>query len=244
MIEQFPAKKIKQLRKRARKAAKLPARVPSGWSKSKVDPMSVLAVFKPLCIKDGFILRAYQFCEGDNGNGFVWAMPVEADFPEPEECPRLEGVFLAPPKPWAALDDMMDAIDGDGSAWSYMCASILARELAEFGAMWHGCDWETHAILGANPWKPADKSKGKDAEDDLHESVISPATEWKWSEPEPAEWGPQVRQENEVTTVTFLTYSQLGIVAIYRYIDTYNVGAYRFQSERQEVASGGGGFVF
>ena len=48
-----------------------------------------------------------------NGNGFVWAMPVDAEFPDPEKCPRLKNVFLEPPKPPAALDDYMDAIDGD-----------------------------------------------------------------------------------------------------------------------------------
>ncbi|MGO8752105.1 MAG: hypothetical protein ACLQNE_39715 [Thermoguttaceae bacterium] len=151
MTKTFPAKKIAELRQRVGKAAQLPEECPEGWSKSTVDPMAVLAVCKPLFAKKGFVLRAYQFREGGNGNGFVWAMPVDAEFPEPQVCPKLQGVFLEPPKPPAALDDFMAAIDGNGSAWSYICASILARELAEFGAMWHGCDWDTHTILGANP---------------------------------------------------------------------------------------------
>jgi hypothetical protein len=36
------------------------------------------------------------------------------------------------------------------SAPSYVAASFFARAIAEFGALWHGCDWGTHAILGAN----------------------------------------------------------------------------------------------
>jgi hypothetical protein len=36
------------------------------------------------------------------------------------------------------LDDFMDAIEGDGSAWSYLSASLFAREAAELGALWHG----------------------------------------------------------------------------------------------------------
>ena len=142
----FPTKRIAQLRRRASKAAELPEEVPEGWSVSTVDPMAVLAVFKPLRIKEGFVLRAYQFHSSGNGNGFVWAMPVDADFPDPDDCPRLKDTFLESPKPPAALDHVMDAIDGDGSPWSYMCASILARELAEFVAMWHGCSWGTHTI--------------------------------------------------------------------------------------------------
>ncbi len=162
MTKTFPATKVEQLRKQAGKAAELPEDVPSGWSKSPVDPMALLAVFKPLHIKDGYILRAYQFREGGNGNGFVWAMPVDADFPDPEACPRLENVVLEPPVPPAALDDYMNAIDGDGTPWSYMCASILAREMAEFGAMWHGCDWDTHTILGADPLKNVDTGDSED----------------------------------------------------------------------------------
>ena len=81
----FKAKKISQLRRRASKAAELPDDVPSGWSRSNVDPMGVLDVFKPLQLKDGFVLKAYQFREGGNGNGFVWAMPTDADFPDPED---------------------------------------------------------------------------------------------------------------------------------------------------------------
>lgn len=144
----FTLAKVQQLRTRAAKLAQPRRNVPEDWSISAVDPMTVLAVFKPLRIKEGYILRAYQFCSGGNGNGFVWAMPTDADFPDPEQCPRLEDVFLEPPKPPAALDDAMEAIDGDGSPWSYLCASLLCRQLREFGAMWHGCDWSTHSILG------------------------------------------------------------------------------------------------
>ena len=66
--------------------------------------------------------------------------------------PTDKGCILEPPKPSDALDEFMEAIDGDGKPWSYLCASLLARELAEFGAMWHGCGWSEHAILGENPF--------------------------------------------------------------------------------------------
>jgi len=48
------------------------------------------------------------------------------------------GALSAPPRPHGALDDFMDAIEGDGSAWSYLSASLFAREAAELGALWHG----------------------------------------------------------------------------------------------------------
>ena len=240
MIKTFPAKRIERLRRLAAKASQAPDECPAGWSISTVDPQKIVAVFKSLHIKDGFVLRAYQFCEGGNGNGFVWALPVDADFPDPNECPRLDGVFLEPPRPPAALDEYMDAIDGDGSHWSYICASLLARQLAEFGAMWHGCDWSTHTVLDENPCTEAEQSE----EGDPDEGPMTPADEWKWTEPVPSEWAPQVQQEAKAVTVTFFTYSGLGEEAIYRHIDTYKPGAYRFESDRQQIATGRGGFVF
>ena len=112
----FPANKIQRLR---RKVAKAPSseELPEGWSISTNDPNEIVKVFKPLRIKDQFVLRAYQFRSGGNGSGIVWAMLVDADFPEPVDGPRQEGVFLEPPKPFAALDSVMDAVDGDGLPW-------------------------------------------------------------------------------------------------------------------------------
>jgi hypothetical protein len=240
MTNTFPAKKIERLRRFAAKASEAPEECPDGWSISTVDPQQVVAVFKLLRIKDGFALRAYQFREGGNGNGFVWALPVQSALPDPEECPRLERIFLEPPKPPAALDDYMDAIDGDGSPWSYMCASLLARQLAEFGAMWHGCDWSTHTVLDETPCRAGEPSE----EGDVVEGPMTPADEWKWSEPAPEEWAPQPNQEAKAVTVTFFTYSGLGEEAIYRHIDTYKPGEYKFKSDRRQIATGRGGFVF
>ncbi len=238
MTKTFAAEKITQLRKQAGKAAELPEDVPSGWSKSLVDPMDLLAVFEPLRIKDGYILRAFQFREGGNGNGFVWAMPLDADFPNPEECPRLANVFLEPPVPPAALDDPMEAIDGDGSPWSYICASILAREMAEFGAMWHGCNWDTHRILGSDPLQDL----GPEPSDDSR--VLGTEVDWNWDGPRPKRWNPRVSQGSKAVKVKFFTHSGLGQEAIYRHTDTYQPGSYRFKSDRKQIAIGPGGYVF
>jgi len=159
----FPISKVSSLRTRAAKACPEPNTASNGWSKSTADPMMLLGVFDSLRLKTDFVLRAYQFQEGGNGNGFIWGMPQGAPFPDPDECPRLMDRFLEPPNPPEALDELMDAIDGDGSPWSFLSASIFAREAAEFGAMWHGCHWSTHAILGTDPWQhdPTAKDRRK-----------------------------------------------------------------------------------
>ena len=130
----FPLRDVRQLQKRAVKAREIALPAPEGWSKSSVNPMDVLAVFEPLWIRKGHILRAYQHREANDGHGVVWAMPADADFPDPEKCPLTENVLCGPPKPSTALADFMQAVKGDGSPWSYFCASLLGRELRELGA--------------------------------------------------------------------------------------------------------------
>lgn len=167
---------------------------PEGWSKSRTDPGKLVGLFAPLRLRKGYVLRAYVFREEGNGNGVIWAMPEDAAFPAPEDCPTVENHLLKAPKPWDALDDPMEAIEGDGSAWSYLAASLLRRELREFGAMWHGCNWSTHFLLDDDPWKggpPADDASPL-------ERPTSTADQWKWLGPRPTQWGPQVRVQNDL----------------------------------------------
>jgi hypothetical protein len=235
----FPASKVKQLREQAQKAIDLGRPSHNGWAKSGADPMKLLPVFTPLRIKEGYVLRAYQYCQGGNGNGIVWAMPANAEFPDPEQCPKVKVRFLEAPKPPAALDDVMEVIQGDDSPWSYLVASLFQRELKEFGAMWHGTNWNTHRVLGENPLKAHD-GEGRDIMD--HPS--GKPEQWKWLERDPKQWNPQVRVEKERVTVTFYTYSGHQKQTIYRHTDTFKRGSYRFQTERKEIAQGPGGFMF
>jgi hypothetical protein len=229
----FPLTKVQRLRKKAATLAHPPDDGPEGWSQSAVDPMAVLAVFKTLRIRDGYILRAYQFRAGGNGNGIVWAMPVDVEFPEPDNCPRLEDSFLEPPKPPTALDDVMKAIDGDGSPLSYLSASLLCRELGEFGAMWHGCSWSEHSILGESPFTARRKR-----------TIACDPWGWKWRGAKPEEWQPQVGEEKNKVTVTFFTYSGLMPEGIRCHTDTFRKNSYCFKTRRKEIASGPGGYVF
>jgi len=80
--------------------------------------MNLLGVFKSLRMKSGFVLRAYQYRSGGNGNGVIWAMPIDAPFLQPSKVPKLMNGYLEPPKPPEALDGVMEAIDGDGTPWS------------------------------------------------------------------------------------------------------------------------------
>ena len=231
----YIASEINHLRVLVGDISQPPDDCPEGWSISKNSPLSILAVFTPLRIKKGYTLRAYQYLSSGNGNGFVWAMPIDADFPNTEECPRLQDEFLEPPKPPQSLDNCMDVIEGDGSPWSHLCASLLERELREFGAVWHGCDWSEHRILDADPWKDSLSPK---------EDTVSPIDEWQWRQPRPADWKPRVIQHPDRTIVTFLSYSWVGRESIYKHVDVYLPRSYKPDSSVDIVAIGERGGVF
>jgi hypothetical protein len=239
----FPVEKIQQLRRRAEKARSLPGGVPEGWSKSPVDPMQVLQVFDCLHIKNGLTLRSYLYDQSILSTGQVWAIRVDAAFPEPNS---LSGF---PPKPLSALDHVMDGITGDGSPWSYLCASILSRELAEFGARWHGCNWTTHTLIGADPLISgvqieAASSGGGPNGYAKGELPTAGSSGWKWLSTKPNPWHPSVRVSPRAVTVIFFTYSPLGQEGIYRHADTYVTGSYTARSESVRVAEGPRHMVF
>lgn len=208
MLHSFSLRRVNALRRAAARASTFPEEGPYGWRKSPVDPAALLGAFGPLRLKPGFVLRAYHFREGGNANGFVYALPADAPFPEPEECDQHGEHFLEPPIPPGALPDVMKAIDGDRSAWSYLCASIFARELTEFGAWWHGCEWSTHKILGDAPLtdSPADGDEAPEP--------------WQWIEPAPENWLPTVVMGDPIQ-VRFFTHTRLGSERVTRYIDDY-----------------------
>jgi hypothetical protein len=201
--------------------------------------MKLLAAFPALRIRKGCVLRAYQFRAGSDGNGLVWAMPEGAPFPAPDECPPPEDESQKSPRPPLALDDVMEVIEGDGSPWSYLSASIFAREVEEFGAIWHGCSWSTHMILGSDPWeKPADFA-GREPQ----EGPSGKLAAWTWLEKKPDDWRPSVSTESDLVTVTFYTYSGLVTQGIFRHRDTYTPGTYAGASEDKKIAEGPKGYV-
>ncbi|MDE2754217.1 MAG: hypothetical protein OXI83_16720, partial [Gemmatimonadota bacterium] len=150
----FSIARVNRLRRAAERARTLPDGRPVGlesglsgrWFTSRYDPNELVGVFATLRLREGFALHAYEYRSGGNGNGIIWAVPAGAPLLAPDDCPRLKDRFLSPPKPPGAVP-LMQVIEGDGSHWSYLSASILWREAAEFGARWHGCQWSDKTIL-------------------------------------------------------------------------------------------------
>jgi len=254
-VSTFAVATLEELRERATKATKSPkdadadyrvsTETPPRWTKSSVDPGRLFDVFQPLHLKKGVVLRAYQWTTLIGSNGVVWALPIDAEYPEPDKCLQVQqiaGIEFTVPKPPAALDSIMGQVEGDGAAWSYMAASLLGRQIQEFGADWHGLRWTTHTILDGNPLN-ANKAK-EDADGDRTSNPSGKPEEWKWLEAEPRDWRPRVVMEHGRVTVIFYTYSGFQQEAIHRHIDVYTPGNYRYNSYEKPIAEGPMGYVF
>ena len=227
----FPIDRVDDLRKQAREARKVNMDGPDGWCISEVDPTDLLKVFRTLRLKDGFVLRSHQYREDGNGDGLVWAMPVDAPLLDPGNGwsgrQRLHPHALRPAE---ALSNLMDAIQGDGTPWSYLEASLFAREIDDFGVFWQGSPKESDVILGADPFCTGQQRAivGQTPDGDA----------WRWNEPKPTSWEPSFQQASETVTITFYTYRRVGRENIFRTVDTFRLGQYAFETESMKVAVG------
>lgn len=222
-MTRFPAVAINRLRQRAREIAATGQESPARGSRQPVDPMEVVAVFPPLRVREGFVLRAVPVGDGRVAGLRVRALPLD------------------PAGPPSALDDFMAAVCGDGSPWSYLCASVLARELSALGADQPRGSWRTHVILGSDPWGAAGDPDGRS----MLGAASAPAAEWRWVRPRPlpGDWQPRVVEQGRSVTVELVTWSTLGGEAIYRSSDWFERGDYRFLAKQAVVATGRGSWV-
>lgn len=237
-ITTFDARPITALRRRAGMAQQRREPPPAGWSKSAIDPTGVVGAFGALRLRTGFTLRAYQYYFRGNGHAIVWAMPVGSDFPLPQDCCLQAGGSMERPRPPGALDDVMEAIEGDGSPWSYLSASVFWREIHEFGAFWHGCVWSSHRMLGRNPLSGPARRRQRGAD-----WPTGSATDWKWLRPEPADWRPAVRRDRATVTVTFCTFNGAVREEIALHTDRYRPRGYCFVPTVETLAKGPLGFI-
>jgi hypothetical protein len=237
----FSAKRIAQLRERVWKGIEFPESVPQGWSKSPVDPTRLLEGFEALRLRKGYTLHAYQFREGGNAAGYIWAMPADKPFPEPKHCEVKGRGILEPPRPAFALDNHMMVIDGDRTPWSYVQASIFHREALQLGAMWHGLDWSTYKIIDQNPIHP-DVVMGYGKEElaywrpEQWKTVRAGTRKGRVREPSDLKTGVTVLRDT--VRVRFYTFSELINMSIYQHVDLYVPRTYVFLAKESVVATG------
>ena len=199
------------------------------WFASAYDANDLIRVFDTLRLKAGFALHAYVYCAGGDGNGIIWGVPVEASLAARE----VYGSHGSPPEPLGAVP-LMQVIEGDGSPWSYLSASILRREAAEFGASWHGLNWTCETILSKFP-NGAERTK--------HWASDTHAGDWEWRGPAPKTWEPTYVERGSTKRVVLHIYNSQGD-HIYRATDTYPAGSYDCTTKTRLLCTGRGGFLF
>ncbi len=205
---------------------------------SPADPSDAVRDLEHLRLKPGLVLRGYQFIDGGNGNGFVFGVPESSVPGDPLDDVRrrkmvVPGVALPYPEPPDALPHFMDAIAGDGTPRAFLEASILMRELEEFGAVWHGCSWSFHDIVCANPLAPGAKLFGE-----LKEMCGDRRDEWRWAAAPPRDWRPRVTVGAAGATVEFYSVKVMEACMILRHTDTYRPGSMTPESAYDLLADG------
>lgn len=188
------------------------------WAISRRNPEDIVNGFSQLRIKESYKLRGYEYIEGGNGNGIVWAIPSDKELPPVQECEYLDDRLNAPPKPSIALGNFMEAIDGDQTPFSYLQAAICYHELGDFAARGYGLSWRYNRIL---PIEAFDYQKYDSVKEYL-ESIGN----WKQLTEIPKELNPQIYYIKGCPTIVFYSINHRGETTLKRYTHTFNCGGY------------------
>ena len=239
----FSIARVNRLRRAAIKAREIPDKDSElsddgNWSFAHEQANDLLGVFDTLWLKPGFVLHAYVYREFHGGNGWIWAVPADSVPVASRQDPTLQhGRTMRPPE----AIPLMQAIEGDGSPWSYLSASILSREAAEFGAFWHGCEWSVHTILSKPPRQADDLD---DPTSEREETEDAPVGNWTWAGPVPEIWEPTFVEAGRTRRIVMHVHDPVVGENVYRATDTYRTGSYVATTETEVLCWGEGGFVF
>lgn len=176
------------------------------WFVSSVNPGDALLQLRGLQVKTGWRLVPYLLRTLDGGVGHVCAVPeggsntsvLESALPE-------DTAWHYPPFPPGSLSHAMMALDGDHSAASYMIASILCREMQEFGAVGKDQQWRYHRII----------------------ATVPPQLQWRWKTDLPKNLAPKVNvMADGRAAVEFFSCRTQQPYAIFRHFDRYPSQSY------------------
>lgn len=95
-----------------------------GWTRSTFDIHPIFTLLNPLSVKIGWVLRMYLYNNVRTVGEKIWALPVDAPFPEPEEFSHTRYHRIPEPCPPLAQSPM-SAIVSDDTPESYLIALFL-----------------------------------------------------------------------------------------------------------------------
>ena len=233
----FPITSVTRLRRAAERARQSRD---GGWLASASNANKLIGVFDTLRLKPGFGLYVDQFPEDRGVNGAISAVPPEASSVIADAGESAEFALACPTKPPHAVP-LMQAVEGDGSPWSYLSASILRREAAEFGASWPSCVWTDQAILSKLPRKAEESNH---PEDERGVTNDSDATEWVWCGKPPRIWEPTYSDRGATKRIILHIRNPVGVDEIYRDTDIYRAGSYDCTTRTKLLCTSGCGIIY
>lgn len=179
------------------------------WSLSTVNPASALLKLPGIVLKPDWRLVSYLYQDSGSSAGLVFALPEAlATTARLEQARSASSTIKQPPQPEGALSDFMEAIDGDRSTVSFMVASLLCRELREFGAKGHYQSWTHHRLVDTVPAR----------------------VNWQWQGEQPKDMTPKVKlMPDGQAIVEFFSCRITAGIAIYRHLDQYPVAQYKLK---------------
>lgn len=186
------------------------------WFISASNPGTVLMKLPGLKLKPKLRLISYLYRLGEDGSGATWALPEALSTTSHLEKALLSASgYDTPPKPEGALTDFMDAIDGDQSPLSFVIASLLRRELLEFGNVGCRAAWSHHQLMNSLP-------------------LLS---SWQWRVEAPKNYSPKIRVFSDGrVAVEFFSCRTVAPIAVFQHVDQYVAGEYRAKSIDRAIA--------
>lgn len=187
------------------------------WFVSTVNPGAALLKLPGLRLKSEMRLVSYLYRDDQDGIGVVFAVPEEfSTTAYLDKALRASGGITQPPRPEGALSHYMEAIEGDRSPLSFLIASLLKRELQEFGAVGKRCNWVHHRAIDAIP----------------------PQAQCLWRvEPPPKDLSTKVKVSPDgQAAIEFFTFRSGDAIQIFRHLDQYPAEQYKPNSFDKAVA--------
>ncbi|HEY9887864.1 MAG TPA: hypothetical protein V6D02_05645 [Candidatus Obscuribacterales bacterium] len=186
------------------------------WFISTSDPAAAISKLPGLSLKAGVRLVTYLQRQTNGGMGVTWALPeLMSTTAELEAALDDAGAGAIPPHPKGALGHVMDGLAGDRSPGSYIAASILLRELKEFGRSGQNCRWAHHRLVSTPPDKP-----------------------WQWRTKAPlADLSPKIQMQGDGSVLVELFSCRIAPpIALFRHLDQYSAKSYRPKTNDQVIA--------
>lgn len=191
------------------------------WFISTVDASTALRNLPGITFKPNYCLVTYLYrirrANANHGGAVTWAMVNQLSTTSHLEAAlTLAGDHTTPPYPEGALLNYMSAITGNLTAGSFLVASVLQRELQEFGRCGKFHRWHHHRLIGTVP-------KQRD---------------WQWRMEKPTDLSPKVHSlPNGKIAVEFYTCRILPPIGIFRHIDRYPANSYVAKASNQAIAA-------